>query len=75
VSALSNLKKICDAHLEGQYRIEVIDLLQNPRLARDHQILALPTLVRQVPSPVRKIIGDLSNTERVLVGLDIRASK
>ena len=75
VSALSNLKKICDAHLEGQYRIEVIDLLQNPRLARDHQILALPTLVRQVPSPVRKIIGDLSNTERVLVGLDIKASK
>ena len=75
VSALANLKKICDEHLDGQYRIKVIDLLKNPRLARDHQILALPTLVRQLPSPVRKIIGDLSNTERVLVGLDIKASK
>ena len=75
VSALANLKKICDEHLEGQYRIKVIDLLQNPRLARDHQILALPTLVRQLPSPVRKIIGDLSNTERVLVGLDIKVSR
>jgi circadian clock protein KaiB len=69
------MKTVCDAHLEGQYRIKVIDLLQNPRLARDHQILALPTLVRQLPSPVRKIIGDLSNTERVLVGLDIKVSK
>jgi circadian clock protein KaiB len=75
VSALANLKKICDEHLEGQYRIKVIDLLQNPRLARDHQILALPTLVRQLPSPVRKIIGDLSNTERVLVGLDIKVCR
>ena len=75
LSALANLKKICDEHLQGSYRIKVIDLLQNPRLARDHQILALPTLVRQLPSPVRKIIGDLSNTERVLVGLDIKVSK
>ncbi len=75
VSALANLKKICSQHLGDQYRINVIDLRKNPKLARDHQILALPTLVRQLPSPVRKIIGDLSNTERVLVGLDIKSSK
>jgi circadian clock protein KaiB len=73
VSALDNLTKICRKHLDGRYRIKVIDLLKNPKLARDHQILALPTLVRQLPSPIRKIIGDLSNTERVLVGLDIKA--
>jgi circadian clock protein KaiB len=72
VTALANLKKICSQHLEGSYRIKVIDLLKNPKLARDHQILALPTLVRQLPSPMRKIIGDLSNTERVLVGLDVK---
>jgi len=75
VSALANLKKICSEHLGGRYRIKVIDLLKNPKLARDHEILALPTLVRQLPPPVRKIIGDLSNTERVLVGLDIRVAK
>jgi circadian clock protein KaiB len=75
VSALANLKKICSEHLDGSYRIQVIDLLKNPRLARDHQILALPTLVRQLPSPIRKIIGDLSNTERVLVGLDVKSNK
>ena len=75
VSALANLKKICDEHLLGQYRIQVIDLLQDPRLARDHPILALPTLVRQLPSLVCKIIGDLSNTERVLVGLDIKVTR
>lgn len=74
-SAHANLKTICDQHLGSRYRIKVIDLLKNPKLARDHQILALPTLVRQLPSPVRKIIGDLSNTERVLVGLDIRPAK
>ena len=74
-TALSNLKKICSEHLEGRYRIKVIDLLKNPKLARDHQILALPTLVRQLPVPIRKIIGDLSNTERVLVGLDIESTK
>jgi circadian clock protein KaiB len=73
VTALANLKEICSQHLGGHYRIKVIDLLKNPKLARDHQILALPTLVRQLPVPVRKIIGDLSNTERVLVGLDIKA--
>jgi circadian clock protein KaiB len=74
-SALNNLKKICAQHLDGRYRIKVIDLLKNPKLARDHQILALPTLVRQLPAPIRKIIGDLSNTERVLVGLDIESNK
>jgi circadian clock protein KaiB len=74
-SAISNLKKICVEHLEGRYLIKVIDLLKNPKLARDHQILALPTLVRQLPTPIRKIIGDLSNTERVLVGLDIESSQ
>jgi circadian clock protein KaiB len=68
----ANLKRICEEHLAGDYRIEVIDLLKNPQLARGDQILALPTLVRRLPEPVRKIIGDLSNTERVLVGLDLR---
>lgn len=72
VIAFANLKKICEKHLKGCYRIEVIDLLENPRLARGDQILAVPTLVRKLPEPVRKIIGDLSNTERVLVGLDLR---
>lgn len=75
VSALANLNKICSEHLGNRYRIKVIDLLKNPKLARDHQILALPTLVRQLPPPVRKIIGDLSDTERVLVGLDIKSAK
>jgi circadian clock protein KaiB len=73
VTAFSNLKKICEQHLQGKYRIEVIDLLKNPKLAKGDQILAVPTLVRSLPEPVRKIIGDLSNTERVLVGLDLRA--
>ena len=72
VAAIANLEKICQQHLQGRYEIEVIDLLRNPRLARDHQILAVPTLVRQIPLPARKIIGDLSNVERVLVGLDVR---
>ena len=71
--AFANLKKICEEHLAGRYRIEVVDLLKNPQLAKGDQILALPTLVRKLPEPVRKIIGDLSNTERVLVGLDLRA--
>jgi circadian clock protein KaiB len=73
--AFANLRKICETHLEGQYHIEVIDLLENPQLSRGDQILAVPTLVRKLPVPVRKIIGDLSNTERVLVGLDIRPRK
>ena len=72
VTALANLKQICADHLGGRYRIEVIDLLENPRLAAGEQIVALPALVRKVPQPVRKIIGDLSDTERVLIGLDIR---
>jgi circadian clock protein KaiB len=72
-AALSNLRAICDEHLAGRYKIEVIDLLKNPQLARDHQIIAIPTLVRKLPKPIRKIIGDLSNTERVLVGLDLRS--
>ena len=73
VAALSNLKLICEEQLKGKYHIEVIDLLKNPQLARDNQILAVPTLVRNLPLPVRNIIGDLSNTERVLVGLDLVA--
>jgi circadian clock protein KaiB len=72
LAAFANLKKICEEHLADKYRIEVVDLLENPRLAKGDQILAIPTLVRKLPEPVRKIIGDLSNTERVLVGLDIR---
>jgi circadian clock protein KaiB len=69
--AFANLKRICEANLAGQYRIEVIDLTKNPQLASGDQILALPTLVRKLPSPIKRIIGDLSNTERVLVGLDL----
>ena len=71
-TAMSNLKRICGEHLGGEYRIEVIDLLKNPALARGDQILAIPTLVRRLPSPIRKIIGDLSDTSRVLVGLDVK---
>jgi circadian clock protein KaiB len=74
-AAISNLKKICSDHLEDRYHIEVIDLLKNPALARDHQILAIPTLVRSLPVPIRKIIGDLSDTDRVVVSLDIRGLK
>jgi circadian clock protein KaiB len=72
LTAFANLKKICEQHLAGKYRIEVVDLLKDPKLARGDQILAIPTLVRRLPEPVRKIIGDLSNTERVLVGLDLK---
>jgi len=72
VVALENLQKICEEHLKGKYSIEVIDLLEKPQLAEGDQILAIPTLVKKVPEPVRKIIGDLSNVEKVLVGLDIR---
>jgi len=71
-AALHNLQKICEEHLEGEYKIEVIDLLVKPQLAEGDQIFAIPTLVRKVPEPIRKIIGDLSNEEKVLVGLDIR---
>ncbi|HJX28332.1 MAG TPA: circadian clock KaiB family protein [Thermoanaerobaculia bacterium] len=72
MTALANLKKMCEEHLPGRYKIEVIDLVKNPQLARSDQILAIPTLVRRLPEPMRKIIGDLSNEERVLVGLDVR---
>jgi len=72
LTAFDNLKSLCEDRLKGHYSIEVIDLLKNPRLAKDDQILAIPTLVRRLPLPVRRIIGDLSNIERVLVGLDLR---
>jgi circadian clock protein KaiB len=72
VAALQNLNNICETHLAGRYKIEVIDLLVNPKLAAGDQILAVPTLVRQLPEPIKKIIGDLSNEERVLVGLDLQ---
>ena len=72
LAAIANLKRICETHLAGQYAIEVIDLTQTPHLAASDQILAIPTLVRRLPQPIKKIIGDLSNEQRVLVGLDIR---
>jgi circadian clock protein KaiB len=75
LAAFTNLKKICEEHLPGQYEIEIIDLLKKPQLASGDQILAIPTLVRKLPQPIKKIIGDLSNTERVLVGLDLRETK
>jgi circadian clock protein KaiB len=71
MAAFSNLKKLCEEHLKGEYRIEVIDLLENPALAKGDQIFAIPTLVRKLPEPIKKIIGDLSNKERVLVGLNL----
>jgi len=72
VTAFENLKRICEQHLQGEYHIEIIDLIKQPQLAKGDQILAVPTLVRRLPQPIKKIIGDLSNTERVLVGLDLR---
>jgi circadian clock protein KaiB len=72
MTAFANLKKLCEEHLAGQYSIEVVDLMENPHLAQQDQILAIPTLVRKLPEPIRKIIGDLANQERVLVGLEIR---
>jgi circadian clock protein KaiB len=72
IAALANLRRFCEEHLPGKYRIEVVDLLEHPQLAQGDQILAIPTLVRKLPAPMRKIIGDLSNTERVLVGFDLR---
>jgi circadian clock protein KaiB len=75
LTAFSNLKKICESHLDGCYSIEVVDLIDQPELSKGDQILAIPTLVRKLPQPVRKIIGDLSDTERVLVGLDLRPAK
>jgi circadian clock protein KaiB len=75
LTAFSNLTEICETHLKGRYRIEVIDLIEQPQLSKGDQILAIPTLVRKLPEPVRKIIGDLSDTERVLVGLDLRTAE
>ena len=73
IAALENLKRFCEEHMPGQYQIEVVDLLENPRLAKDDQIVAIPTLVRKLPEPLRRIIGDLSNAERMLVGLDLKS--
>ncbi len=75
IAAFENLKRICEEHLAGQYRIEIVDLVKNPQLAKGDQIVAIPTLVRKLPPPIRKIIGDLSNTDRVLVGLNLRPVK
>ena len=75
LAALANLKRVCDEHLAGRYTIEVVDLLKNPRLARDDQIVAIPTLVRKLPEPLRRLVGDLSDTERTLVGLQLRPRK
>jgi circadian clock protein KaiB len=74
VRAVENLRKVCDEHLSGNYRVQVIDLLENPALARGDEIVAVPTLVRRLPEPIRKIIGDLSDTDRVLVGLQLRSA-
>ena len=71
ITAIANLKKLCEEHLPGRYNIDIVDLMQNPSLAQRDQIIAIPTLIRQLPEPIKRIIGDLSNTERVLVGLDI----
>lgn len=75
LTAFSNLKKLCEAHLAGRYQIEVVDLLERPQLAAGDQIVAIPTLVRKLPEPLRRIVGDLSNTERTLVGLQLRPAK
>ncbi len=75
LAALANLKRVCDEHLAGRYSIEVVDLLKNPRLAKDDQIVAIPTLVRKLPEPLRRLVGDLSDTERTLVGLQLRSRK
>lgn len=75
INAIANLKRVCEEHLQGRYSVEVIDLLQTPQLAKGDQILALPTLVLKLPEPVKRIVGDLSNTDRVLVGLDIKPNR
>lgn len=74
LTALANLKRLCEQHLQGKYRLEIVDLMMNPARAQTDQVLAIPTLIRKVPEPVRKLIGDLSNTERVLVGLNLSAT-
>jgi circadian clock protein KaiB len=75
IAALENLQRLCDEHLAGKYRIEIVDLLIHPHLAKGDQILAIPTLVRKLPHPIRKVIGDLSNVERTLVGLQLRPAQ
>ena len=75
LAALNNLKRLCEEHLAGRYTLEIVDLLKNPRLAKEDEIVAIPTLVRKLPDPIRKIIGDLSDTERALVGLQLRPRK
>jgi len=75
LAALDNLKRMCEQHLAGRYTIEVVDLLKNPRLAKDDQIVAIPTLVRKLPEPLRRIVGDLSDTERALVGMQLKQQK
>jgi circadian clock protein KaiB len=75
IAAIANLERICETHLAGQYRIEVIDLTKTPQLAAGDQIIAVPTLVRRLPEPIKKILGDLSNEERVLVGLDVQPAR
>ena len=75
MAALSNLRRLCTVELQGRFEIEVVDLLENPKLASGDQIIAVPTLVRRLPTPIKKIIGDLSNTERVLVGLDLKPAR
>jgi circadian clock protein KaiB len=74
LTAIRNLKRVCDEHVPGRYSIEIVDLLVNPKLARDDQIVAIPTLVRRLPQPLRKIIGDLSDTDRTIVGLQLKAA-
>ena len=74
VAAVRNLNRFCEEHLAGRYHVEVVDLLDNPRLARDDQILAIPTLVRKLPKPLRKVVGDLSSSERMMVGFDLRSN-
>lgn len=74
VAAIANLKNICEQHMNGHYNVEIVDLMKNPALAAHHQIVAIPTLIRQLPEPLKRIIGDLSNVEKVLVGLDIKPS-
>ncbi len=75
VRAFDNLKKICEEHLAGRYTIEIVDLIKSPQLAKDDQIFAIPTLIRKLPPPLKKLIGDLSDTERILVGLDLRPAE
>jgi circadian clock protein KaiB len=75
IRAIENLRRACEEHMPGHYRIEVVDLLENPRLAADDQILAVPTVVRKLPVPIRKIVGDLSDTDRLLVGLQVRVPR